>query len=77
MICDTSFSFCELGQNVPQFDIDPYVDGRKRERPHYCLIHMHIRTVWLLYNLSSDGKLFLSNGKNAAFVQVHHLFGLT
>ena len=28
MICDTSFSFCEIGQNVPQFDIDPYARER-------------------------------------------------
>ena len=37
--------------------------------PHYGYIHMQtFRTVWLLCNLSLDGKLCLCDVKNAAFV---------
>ena len=30
------------------------------------------RTDWLLHSLSLDGELCLRDGKNAAFVSVHH-----
>ena len=51
-----------------------YVDGRKLEnsylkRSHYCCIDMYtFRAVWLLHNLTLDGKLCLRDDKNVAFV---------
>ena len=51
-----------------------YVDGRKLEnsclkRSHYCCIDMYtFRAAWLLHNLTLDGKLYLRDDKNAAFV---------
>ena len=51
-----------------------YVDGRKLENSclkisHYCCIDMSMfRAVWLLDNLTLDGKLCLRDDKNAAFV---------
>ncbi len=36
---------------------------------HYCCIDMKtFRAVWLLHNLALDGKLYLRDDKNAAFV---------
>ena len=40
------------------------------KRSHYCCIDIHVdfRAVWLLHNLTLDGKLCLRDDKNAAFV---------
>ena len=52
-----------------------YVDSRKRENSYFfkyrkLLLHLHVdvRTVWLLLNLSLVGELCLRDGKNAAFL---------
>ena len=56
-----------------------YVDSRKLENSclkisHYCCINIQtFRAVWLLHNLTLDGKLCLCDDKNAAFVYLHHL----
>ena len=42
MICDTSFSFCELGQNVPQFDIDPYIYDPRSDRSDQIYHEIHV-----------------------------------
>ncbi len=51
-----------------------YSNGKKREncclkRSHYCCIDMlTFRAVWLLHNLTLDGKLCLRDDKKTAFV---------
>ena len=43
------------------------------------LLHRHVDVLFhlrLLRNLSLDGELCLRDGKNAAFLQVHHLSSL-